>query len=363
MLKRFDSYLVGYYGMQNTGDDALMYSTYWGARSALNDNKLSLSSLNVEATQSMTETAFMQPSLFRGHQRLKHYQNAMQSEKVIFGGGSVIHSERDIQLKRHMIKLAGRKNSRCVGVGIDKFESIAAEKQCAKFLNECGFIGVRDPHSLEVASALAPNANIQLTFDLAPTMLTHEAGKLSNIERNGIMLNLCQLSVDAFGNLDQASEMRRLNAAAELVCKCWDTFQEPIHLVDFNGHSQFGDHNIHRSIMQYVPSYIDITHIPYDPDPYRVLQRLAGYKAIVPMRLHAAIMAFMTDTPCLPLVYHKKCEGWCEQAGVSESLRFGAKTLDVDGIIDALKDGFGTGFAKPTLSIEAAVSAAQRNWR
>ena len=79
-----------------------------------------------------------------------------------------------------------------MGVGIGPFESHEAEKVCAKFLNECGFIGVRDPQSLVIAQTIAPNANVKLTFDLSPLMLCHQTKRLVDIERNGIMFNFCQ---------------------------------------------------------------------------------------------------------------------------------------------------------------------------
>jgi polysaccharide pyruvyl transferase WcaK-like protein len=38
MFKKHDAYLVGYYGMRNSGDDALMYATAWAAKNILGCN-------------------------------------------------------------------------------------------------------------------------------------------------------------------------------------------------------------------------------------------------------------------------------------------------------------------------------------
>ena len=34
-MEMVDAYLCGYYGMENSGDDALLYATAWGARNFL----------------------------------------------------------------------------------------------------------------------------------------------------------------------------------------------------------------------------------------------------------------------------------------------------------------------------------------
>lgn len=363
MVKKYDAYLVGYYGMANSGDDALMCSAHWGARTYLNSpNILTTSATDIDVP-GMGQVNAMPRGKFRGHQRLSHYKNALQSAKVIFGGGSVIHSQRDITFKRHLIKLAGAKESRCVGVGIEKFESVEAEKSCAKLLNECGFVGVRDKNSFEIATSLAPGANIKLTFDLAPTMLNHGVHNVVPIERNGIMFNFCQLPINAFGDVDNVAEKQRIEAAIDLVTQCWDKLGEPIYLLDFNGHPVFGDVHVHDQILQRIPKHVEISHIRYDPNPYRVLQRIAGFKAVAAMRLHAAIMSFMVETPCMSINYHQKCVGWCEQVGVPNEYRFNANKFCAEHLSSVISKGVGMGFAKPTMSVDTALQAALLNWR
>ncbi|MBL4631698.1 MAG: polysaccharide pyruvyl transferase family protein [Paraglaciecola sp.] len=362
MFKSYHAYLTGYYGMQNTGDDVLLYTTRWACHHLLGatHNKVSSASL-IKCDEFGDVQAMPEPS-FRGHRRFLHYKNALQSEKVIFGGGSVLHSSRDIEFKRHLLKLSGRKNSRAVGVGIGPFESIDAEKSCAKFLNECGFTGVRDSESLIIAQTIAPNANVRLTFDLAPLMLCHQLNRLVDIERHGIMFNFCQQAVDPFGKLNKKNEQRRVDMAVAAIEQTWQHTQEPIFLLDFNNHSQFGDFHVHNQIMSRVASDVPMTHIPYTPIPFKVLQRIAGFKATVSMRLHSAILSFMANTPALSINYHKKCRSWREQIGVPKNYQFDAQTIDPTQLSQQLKHGVGTGFAKPAMNPDEAVQAALLNW-
>jgi polysaccharide pyruvyl transferase WcaK-like protein len=362
MFKQYHAYLTGYYGMQNTGDDVLLYTTRWASHHLHGNTRSKVSSAGLIKCEEFGDIQAMPEYRFRGHQRLSHYKNALQSEKVIFGGGSVLHSSKDIDFKRHLIKLAGRKESRAVGVGLGPFESVEAEKACAKFLNECGFTGVRDPESLAIAQTIAPKANVILTFDLAPLMLCHQTNRLVDIERNGIMFNFCQQAIDSFGNVNQGNEQNRIDMAVNAIEQIWQQTQEPIFLLDFNNHSQFGDFSIHQQIMSRVSSDVQMTHIAYDPNPFKVLQRIAGFKATVSMRLHSAIMSFMANTPALSINYHKKCRSWCEQIGVPENYQFDAQNIVPEELSLQLKIGIGTGFAKSTMKPDAAVQAALLNW-
>ena len=363
MFKPYHAYLTGYYGMQNTGDDVLLYTTRWASHHLLGATHNKVSSAGLIKCEEFGDIQALPESRFRGHQRLLHYKNALQSEKVIFGGGSVLHSAKDIEFKRHLIKLAGRKDSRAVGVGIGPFESLEAEKACAKFLNECGFTGVRDPESLVIAQSIAPNANVKLTFDLAPLMLCHQINRLVEIERNGIMFNFCQQAVDPFGNVNKDNERKRIDMAVASIEQTWQQTLEPIFLLDFNNHSQFGDFLIHQQVMSRVSSDVPMIHIEYDPNPFKVLQRIAGFKASVSMRLHSSIMSFMANTPALSINYHKKCSGWCEQIAVPDIYQFDAQNIVPERLSQQLKQGIGTGFAKPVMKPDEAVQAALLNWK
>lgn len=363
MFKTFNSYITGYYGMLNTGDDVLLNCTRWAAKYLLNDSNHCVSSTSFIKNEEFGDIEPIPSSGYRGQLRLAHYKNALLSEKVIFGGGSVLHSEKDIQLKRHLIALAGKKNSRCAGVGVGPFESVAAERACAKFLNECGHVGIRDEESFQIATALAPKANIKLTFDLAPLMLCHQNQRPVEIERKGIMFNFCQQAIDPFGNVNSENERNRIECAVTAIEKTWQETHEPITLLDFNGHPVFGDFHLHKKIMVRLAGNIPVSHIEYDPNPFRVLQRIAGFKASVSMRLHAAILSFMANTPALSINYHNKCYAWCRQVGVPQDYQFDAVDFCPETLALTLQKGIGIGFALPTMKTEEAVKATLLNWR
>lgn len=362
-LKQYDSHLVGYYGMQNSGDDALMYATLWGAKHIMQSKSISVGLYGMPKPELLVnrQLPLQQHQAFPGHNRLNQYRAAMQCERVIFGGGSVLHSESDINIKRHMMALSSRENSAAVGISLGPFQSVAAEKACAQFLNECGFVGVRDQESLNIAQAIAPNANVKKTFDLAPLLLCNQMPS-KRLNRSGVALALCPVAVTPHGDTNAKAERKRLLEICHLIERIYARTGEPIILLTFNGHQELGDGQINQQIINYFGDKLPIIAKPYDANPMAVLQDLASYKAIVSMRLHGSIMGFLANTPVFSVNYHPKCVGWCEQVGMAQNYRFAAQDLDIDTLITELDAGLNNQFIAPTLPVSKALELALSNW-
>jgi len=364
MFKKFDAYLVGYYGMQNSGDDALMYATAWAAKHLIGcgNTKVGLYGQHTRETESEYQLSLASNQKFPGQNRLLHYKTALQSKRIIFGGGSVLHSETDINLKRQLMSLSSPKQSLAVGVGIGPFASVAAEKSCAKFLNECGYVGVRDALSLEIAQSIAPKANVKKTFDLAPLLLCSKKYKPQHIERKGIALTLCSVAINAMGKTDKNAEQIRVEQFTQLITQLYQKTGEAITLIEFNGHSSLGDWQINNNIVQKLNKNIPVTIKKYEQNPITLLENLAGYKAILSMRLHGAILGYLAETPVLSINYHSKCEGWCNEIGMHEDYQIDLFDLDIEKITSQITQGLSTRFNPPALSIDNAIKNSLANW-
>lgn len=365
MFKKYDAYLVGYYGMQNSGDDALMYATAWAAKNILgcDNTKMALYGDYTRETHSDKQLALKLTQQFPGQNRLLHYKTAIQSKRIIFGGGSVFHSETDINLKRQLMSLANAKKSLAVGVGLGPFNSVAAEKSCAKFLNECGYVGVRDNASLAIAQSIAPHANVHKTFDLAPLLLLgSNKYKPHNNVRKGIALILCSVAIDAMGKTNNVEEEQRAEQFAQLITKLYEKTGEPITLIEFNGHCLLGDWKINNNIVSRLSSKTPVTIKKYDPNPIALLENLSAYKAILSMRLHGSILGYLANTPVLSVNYHSKCKGWCDEIGLPEDYQTDLANLDIEKVISQITTGLSTSFKRPTLSIDTALKNSLSNW-
>jgi len=107
---------------------------------------------------------------------------------------------------------------------------------------------------------------------------------------------------------------------------------------------------------------IPVRHIPYEPDPIAVLQRMHQFKLVVGMRLHASILAYLAGTPTVVLEYHSKCRGWSEQIGLGEQYRFATSEFDGALFEAQVLAGLGSSFSMPKLSVRRAVSLSKSNW-
>lgn len=364
MFKKYDAFLVGYYGMQNSGDDALMYATAWAANNLLGceNNIVGLYGDYTRETRTQHVLSCNDKQAFPGQNRLLQYKTAIQSKRIIFGGGSVLHSEKDINSKRHLIALANPKQSLAVGIGIGPFNSIGAEAACSKFLNECGFVGVRDNTSLAIANCIAPKANVHKTFDLAPTLLAANNSQKESHHRQGIALTLCSVAIDAMGKTDALKEQQRIKQLIQLITTLYQSTSEPITLIVFNGHHILGDWHINKTLMEHLPEYIPVTIKPYNPNPIAVLSDLSNYKAILSMRLHGAILGYLANTPVISINYHRKCQGWCEDIEMPKEYRIDLNNLDCSYIVEKITQGISTSFKKPKLTIDSALKNSLANW-
>ncbi len=363
-FKSTDAYIVGYYGMQNSGDDALMYATAWGANKYLScdHNKIGLYGDHNRHTPATQQLNLNFKQSFPGQNRLAHYKAAIKSKRIIFGGGAVLHSTTDINLKRHLMSLASPEKSRAVGVSIGPFQSVAAEKACARFLNECAFVGVRDANSLAIANSIAPQAKVEKTFDLAPLLLCANKFVQPSTPRKGIALALCSVAIDPMGKIDLVAEQQRLNQLCQLITTLYNNTGEAITLIEFNGHSVLGDWVINNAIKARLSNKIPLIIKPYNPNPFAVMNDLASYKALISMRLHGSILGYLAKTPVLSINYHQKCAGWCQQIGLAESYQLNIAEQQISQLIEPLEQGLTQGFIAPKLPVSVALNKALLNW-
>ncbi|WP_100642946.1 polysaccharide pyruvyl transferase family protein [Alteromonas facilis] len=364
MIKKYDAYVVGYYGMQNSGDDALLAASllgsehYLGIKSTLISHAGPLSRHRFgERRANLTED-----QRFPGQNRLSHYINAAQCKRVIFGGGSVLHSQQDINIKRTLMHLTSSTRSMALGVGIEPFKSDADQLACTKFLNQCGIVAVRDSDSFKLAKSIAPHANVVESFDLAPLLLTHKEFHRFSGKRRGVVVNVCPAPVSAMGNTNAQNETKRLMCMAEIIHSIWELSGEPISLMVFNGHDRLGDVRVTQQLHDLLAERLPLNIIPYNPDPIQVLNQIGQFKLMLGMRLHANIFAYLSHTPSINLGYHPKSHSWAEQVGLSPDYQFNANSIDRVRLFNSAMNALSTGHTGTKLSTDQALQQSIKNW-
>ncbi|MEM7099127.1 MAG: polysaccharide pyruvyl transferase family protein [Pseudomonadota bacterium] len=355
-MKKYDYLVCGYYGMKNTGDDALLLACWQILRRMHPQAKVAVTASHCEYGQPVLPAR----ERFRGHRRLAMYRAAANSTSIIFGGGSTFHSKTDLQLKTHMLALAGDGPHMAVGVGIGPFTDEKTKSVCKRLLEQLAFVGVRDQQSYDLCKEMGLT-NCRLTFDLAPSILpanlpsfwTHE-------KRAGIGVSLCPL--EGLGKGNPQDERRRLDTIIQSLEAVAQTTGEPIVLLDFNGHDYWGDAKLHAEIQNRLSPEIEVRRYSYAAHPMEFFNRIRKLKCMVGMRLHAQVFSYLTQTPVIALNYHSKNEGWLDQIGHPEALRMDCRNLSAKKLFGLIAAGVCRGFPMPSKPVDEAVANSLNNW-
>lgn len=355
-MRNFDYLVAGYYGMQNTGDDALLASVYQGIRTDMPDARVAVTARQDIAGQAILPLR----QKFRGHDRLALYRAALHSNHIVFGGGSTLHSQRDIDLKRHMLKLSPGSRHSAVGIGLGPFADRQTYQSCRRLLEQLSYVGVRDRQSLQICEDMDLQTKFELTFDLAPAYLHGCTLDNPQQSRTGIGINLCPLESLQCGAAE--AELQRVDKLAQVLNEVTKITGEPVVLLDFNGHDELGDGNLNSRLQLALAPHVCVRRLPYVEDPGQHLRTIAGLRCLLAMRLHAQIYAYMADTPTIALQYHSKNRGWAEQIGMPQRYQFDCSSFDPGEMLVTLLQGLSHGFCDNVLPVRRAVTYSRRNW-
>lgn len=134
-------------------------------------------------------------------------------------------------------------------------------------------------------------------------------------------------------------------------------------LIDFNGHSSYGDSGIHQDIVRHINGRFKIHHMRYDSNPLKVLTVIKRLLALVAMRLHAAIFGYLTMTPTAMISYHPKCLGWADDIGLDKEYIYDSVDFSPEQVALFVNNAM-NGLARlPMLPIEQAERLAFDNWK
>lgn len=357
--------ISGYYGMRNSGDDALLLTT----ASFLNRDKsrkmFSTSGIvpNLKLRNKPVEVTPIYPKVnrFKGHSLMYNLRNFNKFDYVVFGGGSVLHDSFGIKKKIFQVKSA-KKGGIVVGVGVGPFTKVKDEKACKKFLDSCNFISVRDKNSYDIAQSLTRN-NVVLANDIVPSLYEHLELPNTKGQRCGVGFSLCDYESYIGKNTDVEIE-RRIKLAKIIEYITLD-LKEPVYLYTFNGHDKVGDYKINKDIFEMLnpQAQLSVKIISYIDNPERYFQLLSNLRVTISMRLHCSVFSLMTHTPNIMLSYHPKCDEWSKLINGFESRTFSSSSFEVDDIVNSLNTTFeNQSTIIEQLNVKQIVNSSMKNW-
>lgn len=356
--------LRGYYGYQNSGDDALLAASAWGVRQAYG-TRISIAALAttipVFPGSDRVRAAAPRVAWVRGHRRVHRMWEALRCDAMTFGGGSVFHGAAGLNEVETLLRLAGPGPHLAAGVSLGPFRAVHEERVCARILRRLAFVALRDEESAAMARALAPNVESRLTFDLAPLLTVLEGAPAPAKRRHGIGIALCDY--ERFTKGDVRREAVRRARFGQLLKSLDGETVEELMLIDFNGHPAAGDTRLHLEVAAMARAIgIRARHIAYNANPLAVLQAVSRLRAMLAMRLHAAVFGYLVQTPTIILSYHPKCLGWARQAGLAASSVHDSVEFDPRTVAESLARASRGELPAPSLPVAAAVERAQLNF-
>lgn len=358
--------LCGYYGMQNTGDDAFLAVTAWATQKYLQAQTIFARAHRLPVVPTLGVRPLYPFPPLRGLGRLNLCLEVLRLRRVrhlVWGGGSVVHSERINEDYCRMMDRATVATSFAVGISVGPFPNTRTEVAAARFLNRLAFVGVRDQISYERTLDIAPKANVNLTFDLAPLLLRLPGSrpKCPTTQRGGLGIALCNYERFVGGDLKRESERLAIVTEAIRTCVLAGAVDRVV-MIDFNGHPRFGDHELHAELAHRLGNLVRAEHVRYCDDPAAVMQRIGTLRGMLAMRLHAAVFAFCNSIPTVMLCYHEKCREWSRMIGAPIEQTLDAYDLRADKLSAQIEAMFLSKAQLPAMTPAEACDRALSNW-
>mgnify|MGYP002153794044 CR=1 FL=1 len=360
--------LVGYYGLQNTGDDALLAVAAWGSRRYLKCDEIFATAGVVPGTYGVPVrplyariSSFPLPNhlLYLGN-FVREYLFLRRPANIVFGGGSNLHSRAYLESRLALIKRTPGLHA-AVGVSVGPFRDAWSQRTCSRLLNHLSFVGVRDRASYERVRQIAPDARVELTFDLSALLPVVANSDIKGTHRLDKSLGIAMCNCERVSSAD--NELSRISAVAEAVRKAAiKNGIEEVVLLDFNGHRYYGDAKVSNMLAKLLRRAVPVRHIRYTADSASVIEMVARLRAVVAMRFHAAIFAFCTATPFVMLAYHEKCHELANLIGLPSELQHDGWNLQVDALTRSIQMILDDEAPAPSLPVDKAVEMTRRNW-
>jgi len=318
--------VVGYYGMSNYGDDLFGEVIAENAAQLLpgrevrivrgisprrSRSRLGRRAAELYATDStagsMLRLGVGVVSLFR-------------SKCMVLGGGSVLANLEGVRRIQNKLAPFSKTRFQALGVSIGPFENKASQEAVAAFIRSFDRIVVRDASSMEIGRSFALTGQLRMGGDLAALYRPKEDNPPSHHpEVRQVGVAVCPFP--GFGEEEaelMARELVEALRSTEVAGK-----RDVVVVYSLNNHPVHGDDSLAmRMMLVFAENGIYATHVRHvDTGVDGVWASIAGLDAMIAVRLHAAITAYLNRVPFVLLEYQAKCTEFLSDIGQVESLQ------------------------------------------
>ncbi len=311
--KRYDALILGYYGFENSGDEALLSAIINDLKEERPDVRLAVLSKNPEMTEKEHGVdAFNRYDYFKLKKVMKN------SKLLISGGGSLLQdvtSSRSIRYYLWVISLAKSCGIKAMvyANGIGPIIRGKSRKLCKRVLQKTDLITLRDPKSQNELEALG--VDIEKVFLTADPALNLKAASkedaLSALKEEGVMQDkkivaICVRSWEKAG----ADFADKLAESISAFCKNNDLY--PV----FVPMKQPEDAEFSKKIAEKMTIEALVLTKAYSYD--MIMGIIKSSEIVLGMRLHSLVYSASCGVPTLALSYDPKVDGFAEYIGLNQ---------------------------------------------
>jgi polysaccharide pyruvyl transferase WcaK-like protein len=320
--------IVGYYGMQNVGDDAFCIVLDWALRSYWG------SELPMFAAPPLVDLPTGQFRMKRSHfesssplgraARLGHKMALLRdASMLLFGGGSVFRDMGPFSEKRLFSwwSQLSRQPIAAVGVSIGPFVSDSAKTRLAGVLQRAAYIAVRDSASVERLRDVDYRGKYVLAADLVG-LLPEALGEDMPQRPPSADGQRRRLGVTLLGINDVLADdvrMKREQVLIDGIRNFVRSERVDVTILVFNTHPRRGDRGPSEKLASALHGVCDVRTVSAQDGVRAVWNEMKRCDAGVHMRLHGGVFAYLAGSPFALVPYHRKCNDFLHEIGQPSS--------------------------------------------
>lgn len=344
LLSKKTGVVIGFHGMQNTGDDLFLRiitdwaSQFLGIREfyvTAETDKLPLLSESI-----IVKGIFPKRKMFPRENLLRQMVAALKSNYVIFGAGSIftINSFRLLYYSMYLLRrLNKRVKILAVGVSIGPFHSNSDKLYCIKLLQLFDIIMVRDEESVDILKAMGIETKIIASFDLAlslPEFMDIPVKSSEPLTIGVSMNNYNSYFGPQYAYLDKIRNDKVVEVISAFISKFPDT---QIVLFEICGDSFYGDGPVCKYLLERIAKKSNyIRTVSYSRDSTNVLFEMSRCTVVFAMRMHAGILASMIGIPVVQLSYARKISDFYDTIGLDSEFVHDYNEFNVSVVTEQL---------------------------
>ncbi|KQV25453.1 polysaccharide pyruvyl transferase family protein [Yonghaparkia sp. Root332] len=311
-------YITGYYGMFNFGDELFQAALLQNSGSVFPgfDVRVARPRFRSEVLRRAYARRGRAGALLRAACAVWY---AARASVLILGGGSVLTGLRGVRSLQWMLAPVTRTRFGAVGISIGPFSSAHDESRARAFLSNFDRLVVRDEHSMMEASRLGAGDRARLGGDIAALYnYPHRDSRDVGGHRRVLGYLPCAPATP------DMRQTERVCAALGVAVDDSGLVRSNVEVVVFalDTHEEIGDERVaSRAVSTLTDMGFAARIVRFENDDVEeVCRQIGQLDGAWAVRLHGAIVSYLSGVPFVMQSYHQKCEAFADEIGLPAEL-------------------------------------------